>query len=132
MKVRYLILVMALVAGLAFPAFAQQPADHQATPPLVQLLQSKGILTADEAAQLSHASSADDANAQLARLLVQKGLISTDDYSRMVAPSAVPASDDTSGTGHFLNAIIHIPTKASEPTPASSDPYTFGRRPRAA
>ncbi|MGA8221413.1 MAG: hypothetical protein WB780_07125 [Candidatus Acidiferrales bacterium] len=126
MKVRYLILVMALVAGLAFPAFAQQPADHQATPPLVQLLQSKGILTADEAAQLSHASSADDANAQLARLLVQKGLISTDDYSRMVAPSAVPASDDTSGTGHFLNAIIHIPTKASEPTPASSDPYTFG------
>jgi hypothetical protein len=118
----FLFVVMAIAVGTAIPVFAQQ----QATPPLIQLLQSKGILTAEEAAQLNHASSADEANEQLARLLVQKGLISTDDYSRTVAASAAPASDNSSSSGHFLNAVIHIPTKASNPAPATSDPFTFG------
>jgi hypothetical protein len=109
--------------ALPSPARGQ---DKQATPPLVQLLQSKGILSADEAAQLSQAGSADEANARLAQLLMAKGLISQDDYNQTMA-TAVPASDTVSGGGHFLNAVVHVPSKsASTPPPASSDPFTFG------
>ena len=85
-------LLMAVVAvGMALPAAAQGQ-DKQATPPLVQLLQSKGILSPDEAAQLSQAGSADEANARLANLLVAKGLISREDYDHTVG-SAEPVSD---------------------------------------
>ena len=78
--------LMAVVAvGMALPAAAQGQ-DKQATPPLVQLLQSKGILSSDEAAQLSQAGSADEANARLANLLVAKGLISREDYDHKWGP----------------------------------------------
>jgi hypothetical protein len=120
-RVIFVCLVMAIAAGLAIPVFAQQ----QATPPLVRLLQSRGVITADEAAALGKASSAEEANELLARLLVQKGVISPEDYSNAVATEA-PASDISNSGGHFVNAFIHIPTKTADPTPASSDPFTYG------
>jgi hypothetical protein len=97
--------VMAVVlAFLVTPAFAQQT-DHQAaTPPLVQLLQAKGILTPQEAATISMASSADEANAKLAQLLVAKGLISQQDYVNMMAASG----DDA----HLMDAVGRTPAKA--------------------
>jgi hypothetical protein len=126
-RVSYFFLVIALAAALAIPAFAQQQADHQATQPLIQLLQARGVITADEAAALSKASSADEANELLARLLVQKGVISPDEYSQTMAASSVPAADASATGGHLLNAVIHIPTKAApDPTPASTDPFTYG------
>jgi hypothetical protein len=114
--------LMAVVAvGMALPAAAQGQ-DKQATPPLVQLLQSKGILSPDEAAQISQAGSAEQANARLANLLVAKGLISQDDYNNTVA--AEPASDTPSGV-HYMNALFHV-SKDSTPPPATSDVFTFG------
>jgi hypothetical protein len=118
------LLTIVVAVGMAVPAPAQGQ-DKQATPPLVQLLQSKGILSPDEAAQLSQAGSADEANARLAQLLVAKGLISQDDYYRTVSTTE-PISDVGSGGGHFMNALIHIPSKSSTPPPATSDPFTFG------
>src|ERR1700719_3495316 len=119
------LLTIVVAVGMAVPAPAQEQ-DKQATPPLIQLLQSKGILSPDEAAQLSQAGSADEANARLAQLLVAKGLISQDDYYRTVSTTE-PVGDAGSGGGHFLNAVIHVPSKsASTPPPASSDPFTFG------
>jgi hypothetical protein len=109
-RVMVCLLTAVVAAGMAVPAFAQGQ-DHQATaPPLVQLLQSKGILSPEEAAQLSQASSADEANAKLAQLLVAKGLISQDDYNRMVATTE-PVSSNGSGDGHMMNAVIHIPSR---------------------
>jgi hypothetical protein len=123
--VKVCLLTVLLAVGLVTPVWAQQQ-DHQAaTPPLVQLLQSKGILSPDEAAQLSQASSADEANARLAQLLVAKGLISQEDYSRTVATTEL-ASDAGSG-GHYLNAVVHATSRsASQPRPPTSDPFTFG------
>jgi hypothetical protein len=119
------LLTIVVAVGMTLPPAAQGQ-DKQATPPLVQLLQSKGILSPDEAAQLSQAGSADEANARLAQLLVAKGLISQDDYNRTVEASSETVSDPGSG-GHFLNAAIHIPGKsASTPPPATSDVFTFG------
>src|SRR6201987_1954954 len=115
--------LMAVVAmGMAMPAVAQGQ-DKQATPPLVQLLQSKGILSSDEAAQLSAAGSADEANARLANLLVAKGLISREDYDHTVGATE-PVSDKASG-GHYVNALLHV-SKDSAPPPATSDVFTFG------
>ena len=115
--------LMAVVAvGMAMPAAAQGQ-DKQATPPLVQLLQSKGILSSDEAAQLSAAGSADEANARLANLLVAKGLISREDYDHTVGATE-PVSDKASG-GHYVNALLHV-SKDSAPPPATSDVFTFG------
>jgi hypothetical protein len=110
-KVSYFLVAMVVAAGLVSPAFAQQQADHQTAPPLIQLLQSKGILTADEAAQVGQAGTADEMNERLGRLLVQKGLISPEDYSRTVAASVVPASNNGAVGGNLVEAVVRVPTR---------------------
>ncbi len=87
--------VLYLLLTLAFcnRVWAQQPAaNNSAANPLVRVLQAKGILTADEVAQISQASSPRDADRQLAKLLLTKGVISQADY------------DQTEGTSHVINA----------------------------
>ncbi len=131
-KVTHFILVTAATLALVVPTAAQQQTaqqqtDHQAaTPPLIQLLQAKGILTAADVAQISAASSAEEANARLAQVLVQKGLITQAEYSQTVAPSTVSAGIGAPSGGQLMDAAIHIPAKAKPVVPASSDPYTFG------
>jgi hypothetical protein len=110
-KVSYFLVAMVVAAGLVSPAFAQQQADHQATPPLIQLLQSKGILTADEAAQVGQAGTADEMNERLGRLLVQKGLITPEDYSHTMAASVVPASNNGAAGGNLVEAVVRVPTR---------------------
>ncbi len=119
--IRVSLLVAVVGLGMALPAAAQGQ-DKQATTPLVQLLQSKGILSADEAAQVTQAGSAEQANVRLANLLVAKGLISQDDYNNTV--TVEPASDTASGS-HYMNTLFHV-SKSSTPPPASSDVFTFG------
>ncbi|HYL83126.1 MAG TPA: hypothetical protein VE263_02745 [Candidatus Angelobacter sp.] len=120
-RVRCLLLVGIVVVGLAAPTFAQQQANQPAsTPPLVQLLQSKGILTPDEAATISQASSADEANARLAQLLYSKGVISKQDYDQMLVPSLVQTGAVV-GQPHLVNAAIHVAPKAPPSIPSSGD-----------
>jgi len=118
-RVIRIILVVVAVAALAIPVAAQQ-ADHQtASNPLVQLLQSKGILTAEEAATIRTASSTGEANERLARLLWSKGLISQDEYNTTVAASAVSASASANATSgaHLMNAAV---TPGTTPAPAAA------------
>jgi hypothetical protein len=114
------LLVGLIAVALAAPAFAQQQANQPAsTPPLVQLLQSKGILTADEAAMISQASSADEANARLAQLLYSKGVISKQDYEQMLVPSLVQTG--AVSQPHLVNAAITLAPKAPPSIPSSGD-----------
>ncbi len=67
---------------------------------LAQLLESKGILSADEVAMINRASTPEEANTRLAHLLVEKGLINQQEYAAMVRPAspsdtAVPSSITT-------------------------------------
>src|SRR6202045_2572697 len=72
---------------------AQQPADNNSVvSPLVRVLEAKGILTADEVAQIRQALSPGDADRRLAKLLLMKGVISQADY------------DQTEGTPTVINA----------------------------
>src|SRR5467141_4830140 len=88
------VVCLLVIFTLCRRSLAQQPADNEsAVNPLVRVLQAKGILTADEVAQLSQASSASDANQRLAKLLLIKGVISQADYEQSVAvPDMMNAS----------------------------------------
>lgn len=120
-----LILVFVAVAAIALPLAAQQ-ADHQTAPnPLVQLLQSKGILTADEAATIRTASSTGEANERLANLLLSKGLISQEEYNTTVAASAVSASasaNSASGARLMDAAVTPSSAPAAAAGPVSPAP----------
>lgn len=63
---------LAIVAG-SYPAFAQLQDDNSQRNPLVRLLQTKGIITEQEAAMISEAPSPAQAERRLTELLVSKG-----------------------------------------------------------
>lgn len=116
-----LALIAAVILLLAMPAVAQQQSNQQTNAnPLVQLLQSKGILTAQEAATINQASSAGEANIRLAQLLESKGLISKEELQKTVA------AEQSSSDAHLVNAVVHVPSRAPDRAAATSDPYTFG------
>lgn len=108
--------LLSLAVALAFPALAQQQSPQTTPNPLATLLQSKGILTAEEVASINQASSADEANARLAKLLLSKGLISDQEYNS--AFRATPAPTDSSS--HFVETVYHpaISTTTSSQAPA--------------
>jgi len=120
-----LVLAMALAAAIVLPVAAQQAQTQTAPNPLVQLLQSKGILTADEAATVRAASNAGEANERLAHLLLSKGLISQEEYNATAAASAVSAPVNTTGGARMMNAAITpspapVTVAAAPPEPAKS------------
>jgi hypothetical protein len=92
---------------------AQQPTNGQAAVnPLVRVLQSKGILTADEVAQLSQASSANDADQRLAKLLLMKGIISQADYDQTVGtPGMMNASGAAASSRSLVAGVYRVPIK---------------------
>jgi hypothetical protein len=93
---------------MALPVAAQQ-ADHQsqsAASPLVQLLQSKGILTAEEAAGVNLASTPGEANERLAQLLLSKGLINQEEYNKSVAISSASMAQDSVNGAHVVNVAV--------------------------
>ena len=120
-----IVLVALAVAALALPIAAQQATPQSASNPLVQILQSKGILSADEAASVRSASTTAEANERLARLLWSKGLISQEDYNATVAAAASPAvsAANTPASGaHMVNAAAPVkPGSAPAATAVTPD-----------
>jgi len=92
-------------------AVAQQwTGDTPAVNPLVRMLQAKGILTADEVAQLAQASSASDADERLAKLLVTKGVITQADYDRTYAVAEVVSVPTArTSTASVIPAVYRVP-----------------------
>jgi hypothetical protein len=107
------VLVCLLVTlALCDRSWAQQPTDNKpAANPLVRVLQAKGILTAEEVAQISQASSAGDADQRLAKLLLMKGVISQTDYDQTVgAPAMINASTAaTTSSPTIIAAVYRVP-----------------------
>jgi hypothetical protein len=119
------LIVLGAAIALALPAMAQQQENH---PPnnnaLVLLLQSKGILSSGDVAAINEASSPDEANARLAQLLMEKGLISKQEYSATVAPVTIaPVSMEASSGAHLSNAVMQAQSPAQTgQTPAGTAP----------
>src|SRR5579863_8267061 len=124
---RFWVVVFLLVCSLTTSAwcesaFAQQQADTKpAVNPLVRVLQAKGILTAEEVAQISQASSVSDADQRLAKLLLSKGVISQADYNQTVgAPSVVSASTRSAPAPQMIPAVYRVPGSAPVGVPPAT------------
>jgi hypothetical protein len=118
-------LAVLLVASLAWSGLAvaqQQAANPPAVSPLVRVLQAKGILTPQEAAQISQASSASDADQRLAKLLLSKGVISQTDYNQMMgAPGIMNASASNSAPAAMVPAVYRVPAAGADPSAVAYD-----------
>src|ERR1700676_4786595 len=101
------VLLSSVVYSRSAVAQSQNNNQNSATP-LVRVLQAKGILTAEEVAQLGQPSSASDADSRLAKLLLSKGIISQADYNQMLGnPSVVAASSPNSGRSSLVSTLYH-------------------------
>jgi len=110
-RVVVFVLCLSITFVLGDRALAQQPAgNNSAVNPLVRVLRAKGILTDEEVAQLSQASSASDANQRLAKLLLVKGVISQADYDQSVAvPDMMNASSTAVTAPTVIAAVYRVP-----------------------
>ena len=86
------LVIIALAAFMIWPAFAQQGAMPAAHNPLAELLLTKGILSPDEVKLIDQSATPQQANEHMARILLDKGVISKADYEQIVgtASSAAP------------------------------------------
>ena len=120
--------VVSLLAVLALcdRIWAQQSTDNEpAVNPLIRILETKGILTPEEVAQISHAASVNDANRRLAKLLLRKGVISQADYDQTEgAPAVINASTAGTSGATQIAAVYRLPVNngASLPTPSNVAP----------
>src|SRR5713101_4015765 len=111
--------------ALCSRSWAQQLTDGQsAVNPLVRVLQAKGILTAEEVAQISQASSASDADRRLAKLLLLKGVISQADYEQTVGtPGMINASNTETSSATAIAAVYRVPVNnGASVAPARTPP----------
>jgi hypothetical protein len=111
MRKPFSVVACLLILALSDRSWAQQPTNNNATVnPLVRVLQAKGILTSEEAAQISQASSSGDADRRLAKLLLMKGVLSQADFDQTVGtPGMINASSvETSGATQIA-AVYRVP-----------------------
>ncbi len=116
---RLTIALMVLLA-LASLTQAQQKESPQIAPgPLVRLLQSKGIITEQEAAMISQASSPAESELRLAKLLLSKGIISQQEFDQTISALGVASMPSEPIAPGFINAEVRV---KSRPVVKSSRP----------
>jgi len=119
-RVLRLLVVGVAVLAFAIPTVAQQQSNSKpADSALVRLLESKGILTAEEAAMVSQASSAEEANQRLARLLMEKGLISQEEYTQTVGASVELTAAEASASARLVPAVMRTRDAAPPASPSA-------------
>ncbi|MGA7157666.1 MAG: hypothetical protein WBY53_12500 [Acidobacteriaceae bacterium] len=111
-----------LLALILTPAVAQQQSTASAQNPLVEILKSKGVLTADDVASINHARTKQEADQKLNEILYRHGVISKAEYDRLtaqeaqaaaVAPAPAPAAPKTSIATKAQN--VQAPPFPTEP-----------------
>ncbi len=105
----FCILILFAAASLAV---AQQPDKDRNPDPLVQLLQAKGLLTDEEASSLGQMGATEEARLRLAKILLDKGLISLDEYVKAIS------SPDT-GPANLIASLDHTGAIPASVLPAS-------------
>src|SRR5712692_4488664 len=124
-SVMYAALIFVAILSWCKRGFAQQQAESKpAANPLVRVLQAKGILTEEEVAQISQASSGRDADQRLAKLLLMKGVISQADYDQTVGVATVmTASSTTTSNVAVIPAVYRVPlNNGADVAPARTPP----------
>jgi hypothetical protein len=112
-----LLLAGVLAFGLVSLAAAQQQDQPKAAPnPLVQLLQTKGVLTAQEAAAINQAATPAEQQQRLSELLYSKGIITQDEYKQTAAAEASVASSQAA----LVPASASVSVAEPEPSMAAA------------
>jgi hypothetical protein len=101
-----LLMILTCVVVLGPLAFTQQ-ANSATNNPLINLLQSKGILSPDEAAAVLQTSSPEESNGRLAQLLVGKGLISEQEYQATLANAG--RINQNAPSAQLVSTVYHAP-----------------------
>src|SRR5258705_12686544 len=111
-----LTIILFTIAALSHQAFAQEQNPNSERHPLVRLLQSKGIITEQEAAMISEASSPAQAERRLAELLVSKGVITRQEYEQtLLALGASSTASDSAAPRIVAVAAHRVDTSATGP-----------------
>src|SRR5207302_811771 len=112
-------LFILIVALLAFPIARAQDNPASPTDPLVRVLLSKGVLTAEEARLISVNATPEQQRNRLATLLRDKGVISAAEFEavRMVAPGG--ETTITLRDADYKPGVAERPTAAPQPSPPS-------------
>lgn len=122
MKQLAAVVLLVFAVAVATPALAQQETQQNKSNPLAILLQSKGILTAEEVSSIETASSPEEANARLAQLLVSKGLISDQEYQSAFASTPVVKPTAAALPETRLVEAVYHPTVGRTDSGQSSTP----------
>ncbi len=112
-KVLHVLLAVVVAFAIASTVAAQQQNESKpAASALVRLLQSKGILTDEEATMVAQAASPRESEQRLAKLLLSKGLITQEDYEQTVGASAVSVATVSSTTAQVVPAVMRVPVNS--------------------
>ncbi len=106
-RILQLIVSSIAILFLAGMALAGQQQNGSTQSPLVRLLQSKGIITEQEAASLSAAVSPAEAEQKLVKLLLSKGVISQQEYDQMKSALGASSAADGSPAPRVV-AVSHV------------------------
>jgi hypothetical protein len=132
-KMFQLMIISFAIVAFSHQVFAQQQDGNSQKNPLVRLLQTKGIITEQEAAMLSEASSPAQAERRLAELLLSKGVINRQEYDETLfalgdtstalepsAPRVITAAAHVSGAPAADPASASSKAPGKEPSPAQA------------
>lgn len=120
-----LAIALFLISAFTNQAFGQtQKADTQSNP-LVRLLQSKGILTEQEAAMISGASSTESAERKLAELLLSKGVITGQEYDETLLALGASSTSPSESVMRATPVAAHL----SDPSPLAAARTTSNSTP---
>ncbi len=107
------VMMVCLIFAWRDEVFAQQAVSKPAANPLVRLLQDKGMLTEEEVARINQASSPADADQQLAKLLLTKGVITQADYDHTFgAATVMSASTAATPSASVIPAVYRVPANS--------------------
>jgi hypothetical protein len=119
-KLFQLAIISFAVLALVGHALAQQPDSNSSKSPLLRLLQSKGIITEQEAMMISAATTPAQAERRLAELLLAKGVISRQEYDQTILASDSSAPRVVTAAAHVGESSAAKPAAETTAKPAGA------------
>lgn len=111
-KALHLMLAVLLTLAMQNLAAAQQQDQSKpASNPLVQLLQSKGIISEQEVVAINQAATPAEAQLRLTELLLSKGIITQDEHDQAMALQA----GSTAAGARLVPAVATVPAQGTAP-----------------
>ena len=117
-------LVLSVVLALGFTGLAtaqqQDPPNSSALDRVVQLLESKGVFTTQEVADIEQGATATERQQRLMEFLRSKGLMNQNEYREIVTGTDVDARTISSSQASLVPAVAHISVASPDPASAAA------------